>query len=55
MGLEGEGIVEENTQISSQGSGVNFNIANFAGGVRGALNKFGVDQKELRLIVIQFE
>ena len=43
VGLEGEGIVEDNTQVSSQESGVNFNSANLDGGTRGGLKEFGVD------------
>ncbi len=40
MGLEGEGIVKDNIQISSRGCGIDFHIANLGGDVRSSLQKF---------------
>ena len=37
VGLEGEGMIKDNTHVSSTGGGVNFKIANLDGGVWGGL------------------
>ncbi len=55
VGLEGEGIVKDNTQVPGQGSGINFSRANLDGSTRGGLKEFGVNGEELSLIIIELE
>ena len=54
VGLKGEGVVKDNTQVSGRRSWVNVHGANLDGRAGGGLIVFGVNGKELSLIVVEF-
>ena len=55
VGLEGEGVVKDNTQVPGRRSRVDINRTNLDGNGRGGLLVFRVNGEELSLVVIELE
>ncbi len=55
VGLEGESVVKDNTQVPGRRSRVDINRTNLDGNGRGGLLVFRVNGEELSLVVIELE